>query len=72
MKLSDIRSGMQVHIETIPPSPLKERLRQFGLMEGMEVGCRYARGNLVALEWIGTVVAVRRKDIGDIMVRVVA
>ncbi len=72
MRLSSIRGGMQVQIEEIPPSPLKDRLRQFGFVEGIQVGCRYARRNLVALEWLGTAVAVRRKDVKDFIVRVIA
>lgn len=72
MKLSEIRSGMRVYVESIPPSLLKDRLRQFGFVEGIEIGCRYSRRNLVALEWLGTAVALRRKDIADMIVRVVA
>ncbi len=71
MELGCIRPGMMAEVIHIPPSMLKERLRQFGLVEGTVVRCRYARRRLLALEWMGTAVAVRRKDLSGFEARVI-
>ena len=71
MELCCIRPGMWVQIIHIPQCRLKDRLEQFGMVEGTIVRCRYARRRLIALEWIGTAVAVRRKDLKGFEARVV-
>lgn len=63
MQLTQIKQGMEMLLTDIPDSRLKARMRQFGLVEGMTVKCRMARKNIVALQWSGTMVAVRRKDL---------
>ena len=70
MELGCIRPGMRAEVIHIPPCALKERLQQFGFVEGTVIRCRYARRNLLALEWMGTAVAVRRKDLGGFEARV--
>ena len=44
---------------------LKKRFRDYGLVPGTIVRCRYRSpdGSVVALEFRGSVVAVRRKDL---------
>ena len=71
MDLCRIQTGMTVKIITIPQGTLKNRLRQFGFVEGTSVTCRYARKRILALEWMGTVVAVRRKDLMGFAARVI-
>ena len=66
MQLNEIEQGMEVLLTNIPQCNLKDRMRQFGLLEGMTVVCRMARHNIVALQWPGTMVAVRRKDLAGI------
>ena len=66
MKLGDIYLGEQVRLVDIPQNcPVRLRLAQFGLGPGSQVRCRcFSPGHhLVALEWEGTVLAVRRKDL---------
>ena len=70
MEFGCIRPGMTVQVIKIPQCPLADRLRQFGFVDGVVVRCRYARKNLVALEWAGTAVAVRRKDMNGFVARV--
>ena len=70
MELGCIRPGIKAEVIHIPQSTLKDRLHQFGLVEGTVVRCRYARRHLVALEWMGTAVAVRRKDLKGFEARV--
>ena len=71
MELGSIRPGVRFQIVHIPDGQFKERLCQFGMVEGTVVGCRYARRTIVALEWKGTAVAIRRKDLRGIESRVV-
>lgn len=72
MELYQIRPQMRVEVMRMPDCAIKKRLRQFGFLEGTVVQCRYARRNLVALEWMGTAIAVRRKDLVGIQARVIA
>ncbi len=70
--LCDIRPGVRAMVTEIPDTnALKGRLREFGLVPGTEVICRFLSpgGDLVALELRGTVIALRRKDMDGIMVR---
>ena len=69
MCLDQIRQGMIFEVERIPDGMLKMRLRQFGLTEGMTVKCRMARNNILALQWPGTVVAIRRNDVKNVVCR---
>ena len=72
MTLSAIATGMSAAVVMIPEGRLKNRLRQFGLTEGMEIYCRMAKKKIVALQWAGTVVALRRADLRDIRIEVMA
>lgn len=71
MQLCEIKQGMEMKIERIDGCKLKDRMRQFGLVDGMSVTCRLEKKNIVALQWSGTVVAVRRKDLYGIDGRVI-
>jgi Fe2+ transport system protein FeoA len=52
--------------------PMKQRLRDFGLVPGTQVRRRYADpgGDLSAIELRGSVIALRRPDVHRIRVRV--
>lgn len=70
--LSKLRPGIRALVTEIPDiNVLKGRLREFGLVPGTELMCRFISpaGDLMALELRGTVIAVRLKDLGGIMVR---
>ena len=70
--LCEIWPGTRAVVTEIPDTnPLKSRLRQFGLVQGTKLCCRFLSpgGDLAALELRGTVIAVRRKDLSGIMVR---
>lgn len=72
MKLGDIHLGEQVRLVDIPQNcPVRPRLSQFGIETGALVRCRcFSPGHhLVALEWEGTVLAVRREDLMGITAR---
>lgn len=61
--------GIVTHIGTDPL--LTERLRAFGMVPGTRVGCRYRSpgGSVTALEFRGSVVALRTRDMKKILVR---
>lgn len=63
------KSGIVTCVETEPV--LKKRLRDFGMVPGTIVGCRYRSpgGSVTALEFRGTVVALRTRDMKKILVR---
>ena len=70
--LSELRPGVRAVVMEIPDtSPLKGRLREFGLVPGTKLVCRFLSpgGDLTALELRGTVIVVRRKELGGIIVR---
>lgn len=72
IKLSDIHPGQRVQLLDIPQAcPLKKRLGQFGVQVGMVARCRYVSPgrHLAALEFGGTVLALRLKDLEAITVR---
>ena len=72
IKLSDIHSGQQACLMDIPQGcPVKARLAQFGIGPGSQVRCRFFSPghHLVALEWGGTVLAMRLKDLTGITAR---
>lgn len=71
MEITLDRLGMDkmavvTHINT--EETLKERLRDYGLIPGTIVRCRYLSpdGSVMALELRGSVVAMRRKDLRGI------
>ncbi len=70
--LDRLRSGQQGIVERMDTDPLLTlRLRSFGLIPGTQVRCRYRSpgGSVTALEFCGTVVALRTRDIKKIRVR---
>lgn len=70
--LSCIRPGTQAVVTQIgTDARLKCRLRDFGLVPGTMVRCRYRApgGSVTALEFRGTVVALRTRDLQKIRVR---
>lgn len=72
IKLSDLRTGQQACLLDIPQDcPVKARLAQFGIGAGALVRCRFFSPgrHLLALEWDGTLLAVRRKDLTGITAR---
>lgn len=70
--LNCIRPGAQAVVTQInADARLKCRLRDFGLVPGTVVRCRYRTpgGGVTALEFRGTVVALRTRDLQKIRVR---
>ena len=70
--LDRLRLGQQGIVERIDTAPLlAQRLRSFGMIPGAQVRCRYRSpgGSVTALEFCGTVVALRTRDIRKIRVR---
>ena len=70
--LCDIRPGVRAVVTDISDeNALKGRLREFGMIPGTEVCCRFLSpgGDLAALELRGTVIAVRRRDLKGIYAR---
>ena len=67
-----IRPGMEaVVVEISADQALERRLRDFGFVPGTVVRCRYRApgGGVTALEFRGTVVALRTRDLRKIRVR---
>lgn len=62
------QKGIVTHIDT--ENVMKNRLRVFGMVPGTPVCCRYRTpgGSVTALEFRGTVVAMRTKDLKKIRV----
>ena len=72
MTLDCIRPGKRVVVvEVNTDAALKRRLKDFGLVPGISVCCRYRCpwGNLTALELRGSVLALRTRDLKKIRVR---
>lgn len=70
--LNCVRPGMRaVVIQIGVEQELARRLRDFGLVPGTQVCCRYRSpgGQVTALELRGTVVALRTRDLKHIRVR---
>ncbi len=63
------RWGLVTQIDS--DEPLSKRLGTFGLVPGTRVCCRYRTpcGKVTALEFRGTVVALRTRDMGTIRVQ---
>ena len=71
--LDRVCKGEWVHVIGIhTPARLRQRLRDFGLIPGTKVRCRYASpaGDVLALELRGSVVALRKRDAQHIQVRI--
>lgn len=75
VSLESIQPGMRalvtgIHVER----QLRRRLRDFGLIPGTLVLCRYWNPGrtVVALELRGSILAIRRKEARQIQVRMVA
>lgn len=72
ISLNALKLGKFGTVTSIGTDPLlKERLRAFGMVPGTWVGCRYRSpgGSVTALEFRGTVVALRTRDMEKILVR---
>lgn len=72
ISMEHIRPCDRVRITCISEfNPLKERLREFGLVTDTQVFCPFLSpaGDLAALEFGGTVIAVRVKDLAGIRAR---
>lgn len=70
--LEEIRPGVQAVVVAIEEGNLLQgRLREFGFTVGTELNCRYRSpgGDLVALAFGGTLIAVRVADLGGIRCR---
>lgn len=75
LTLDQLRPGMEaVVLRLTLGEELRLRLQDFGLVPGTRVGCRCrsAKGELIALELRGTVVALRRGALRGILGKRVA
>ena len=73
--LDHIRQGQQMMILEIPDTcPVKAMLRDFGILQGSALRCQYFSPGreLVVLEWEGTVLALRLRELKDITVKELA
>lgn len=71
ISLSCLGLGQQGIVSRIDTDPLlRQRLRAFGMIPGTRVSCRYRSpgGSVTALEFRGTVVALRTRDMKKIRV----
>ena len=69
--LNKLQKGMRSVVTRIDsPEPLKCRLRAYGLVEGTEVLLHYKSpdGGVTALEFRGTIVALRTRELRKIRV----
>lgn len=67
-----LKQGESCIVERIELSqPLEERLRDFGLVSGTKAACRYKSPDscVTALEFRGTVLALRTRDLRGIRVK---
>ncbi|MBO5954190.1 MAG: ferrous iron transport protein A [Oscillospiraceae bacterium] len=70
--LDHLRPGKRAVITQVnTDAALKRRLKDFGLVPGTTVYCRYRCpwGHVTALELRGSVLALRTRDLGKIRVR---
>lgn len=70
--LKQVKPGMRAVVTRIDvEEALQRRLRDFGLVSGTQVCCRYRdpSGKVTALELRGTVIALRTQDLGRMQVR---
>ena len=71
MSLARLENGVWATVRELAISAaLADRLRDFGLIPGTRVRCRYRSpgGDVTALEFRGTVVALRTRDLAGIRV----
>ena len=72
MELDCLRLGQQAVVTCVDTDDfLKARLRAFGMVPGTQVLCSYRTpdGSVTALEFRGTVIALRTRDMRKIRVR---
>ena len=72
ISLDLLRLGKRAVVESVNTGPtLRDRLRDFGLVPGTEVCCRYRTpgGAVTAVEFRGSVVALRTRELAGIRVR---
>lgn len=70
--LNILRLGRRAVVEAVDTEPsLRQRLRDFGLVPGTQVCCRYRTpgGSVTAVEFRESVVALRTRDLAKIRVR---
>ena len=70
--LNFLRLGRHAVVETVDTEPaLQQRLRDFGLVPGTQICCRYRTpgGSVTAVEFRGSVVALRTRELAKIRVR---
>jgi Fe2+ transport system protein FeoA len=70
--LDRLRPGMTAVVVRVDPEPgLRRRLRDFGMVPGPRISCRYRCpwGDMTALELRGSILALRTKDLSKIRVR---
>ena len=70
--LDQVCKGLWTQVTSVDTSiQLRRRLRDFGLVPGTRVRCRYASpaGDVLAIELRGSVVALRKQDAHRISVR---
>lgn len=60
-------SGVVIHMDA--QKMLLDRLRDFGFVPGTVVGCRYRSKGVMAVECRGSVIALRARDVKNILVR---
>ena len=72
MGLDKLPLGVPGQVTQMKDSALCKRLTEFGLVPGTRVCCRYRTpgGSVTALEFRGTVVALRTKDMALVRVEV--
>ncbi len=72
LTLDSLRLGQRAEVTGLDTAAsLTARLRDFGMVPGTQVQCRYRTpgGSVTALEFRGTVVALRTRDMKKIRVR---
>ena len=70
--LDQLRLGKKAVVVSVNTEPsLRQRLRDFGLVPGITVRCKYRCpwGTVTALELHGSILAVRTEDLRKIRVR---
>jgi len=73
MTLDQVHKGDWACVTDIDTTAkLRQRLQDFGLIPGTQVRCRYTSpaGDVLAVELRGSVVALRKRDVHQIWVRV--
>lgn len=70
--LNDLQLGRSACVIHITDNPLTQMLKNFGLVLGTKICCRYRTpgGSVTAVRFRGTTVALRTRDMAAIRVRV--